>query len=207
MGDVAASGGYYIACAADTIVAQPNTITGSIGVFGLLFNAQKMFNTKLGVTFDTVKTGKFAGMGTMTRPLSAAEKDIIQHQVERIYDTFISHVADGRKMTKADVDSIGQGRVWSGTDAKRLGLVDVLGGINTAIKIAARMAKIENYRIQSLPEQKEFFQQLMEDFSTETSVAITKKQLGESYKYYDQVQSLLKMQGIQARLPFEIEIY
>ncbi len=207
MGDVAASGGYYISCAADTIVAEPNTITGSIGVFGLLFNAQNLFNHKLGITFDTVKTGKFAALGSITRPLSAAEKEIIQQQVERVYDTFLSHVADGRKMSKADVDSIGQGRVWSGTDAKRLGLVDVLGGVDDAIKIAARMAKLDTYRTISLPEQKEFFQQLLEDFSTETSVGISKKQLGESYKYYNKVQSLLKMQGLQARLPFEIEMY
>ena len=207
MGDVAASGGYYISCAADSIVAQPNTITGSIGVFGLLFNAQKMFNNKLGITFDTVRTGKFANMGSITRPLSASEKEIIQQQVERIYDTFLSHVADGRKMNKASVDSIGQGRVWSGTDAKRLGLVDALGGINTAIEIASRMAKLETYRTVALPEQKDFLQKILEDFSTETSSSITKKELGEGYKYYNQIQSLLKMNGIQARLPFEIEVY
>ncbi len=207
MGDVAASGGYYISCAADTIVAQPNTITGSIGVFGLLFNAQKMFNNKLGITFDTVRTGKFSELGTITRPLSGAEKEIIQNQVERIYDTFLSHVADGRKMKKTDVDSIGQGRVWSGTDAKHLGLVDELGGLNTAIDIAARMAKLDSYRTVSLPEQKEFLQKLMEDFSSETSTSITQKELGESYKYYNRIQSLLKMKGIQARLPFEIEVF
>lgn len=207
MGDVAASGGYYISCAADTIVAQPNTITGSIGVFGLLFNAQKMFNHKLGITFDTVKTGKFSDLGSMTRPLTASEKEIIQHEIERIYDTFLSHVSEGRKLSKADVDSIGQGRVWSGTDAKRLGLVDSLGGINTAVTIAARMAKLDNYRTIALPEQKEFLQKLLEDFSSETSATITKNQLGESYKYYNRIQSMLKMQGIQARLPFEIEMY
>jgi protease-4 len=207
MGDVAASGGYYIACAADTIVAEPNTITGSIGVFGLLFNTQNLFNHKLGITFDTVKTNKFADLPSMTRPLNAAEKEIIQQQVERIYDTFLSHVAEGRKMSKADVDSIGQGRIWSGTDAKRLGLVDVLGGVDKAIEIAAKMAKLDSYRTVSLPEQKDFFQKLMEDFSTETSAAVAKKQLGESYKYYSQIQSLLKIRGIQARLPFEIEMY
>ncbi len=207
MGDVAASGGYYISCAADTIVAQPNTITGSIGVFGLMFNAQKMFNNKLGITFDTVKTGKFAELGSLTRPLSASEKEIIQQQVERIYETFITHVADGRKMDKANVDSIGQGRVWSGTDAKRLGLVDVLGGLDKAVEIAARLAKLETYRTIALPEQKEFLQKLMEDFSEDASVAISKRQLGESYKYYNQLQSLLRTKGIQARLPFEIEVY
>lgn len=207
MGDVAASGGYYIACPADVIVAEPNTITGSIGVFGLLFNAQKMFDHKLGITFDTVNTGRFSGIGSMTRPLTGAEKELIQKQIERVYDTFLSHVSDGRKMSKAAVDSIGQGRIWSGTDAKKLGLVDVLGGINMAVEIAAKMAKLDDYRTITLPEQKEFFQKLLEDFSTETSVLIAKHQLGESYKYYSQVQSLLKMQGIQARLPYEIEFY
>src|SRR6185295_7386768 len=112
MGDVAASGGYYISCAADTIVAQPNTITGSIGVFGLLFNMQKMFNNKLGITFDTVKTGRYADLGSATRPITAEERAIIQKQVERIYDTFTGIVADGRHLDKAYVDSIGQGRVW-----------------------------------------------------------------------------------------------
>ncbi len=207
MGDVAASGGYYISCAADTIVAEPNTITGSIGVFGLLFNAQKLFNNKLGITFDTVKTGKYADLGSITRPLNPAEKEIIQEQVERIYDTFISHVSEGRKMTKEEVDNIGQGRVWSGTDAKRLGLVDVLGGVNTAVEIAARMAHLDTYRTIALPEQKEFFEQLMEDLSTETSSSAIKKELGDSYKYYGRIQSLLNMQGIQARLPYEIEMY
>ncbi|MCX6290853.1 MAG: signal peptide peptidase SppA [Bacteroidetes bacterium] len=207
MGDLAASGGYYISCAADSIVAEPGTITGSIGVFGLLFNAQKMFNNKLGITFDTVKTGKFSGIGSMTRPMTAQEKEIIQLEVERIYDTFITHVAEGRKMNKADVDSIGQGRVWSGTDAKQLGLVDALGGINTALDIAARMAKLGQYRVISLPEQKDFLQKLLEDYSTDVSESVAKKQLGESYKYYNRIQSMLKMQGIQARLPFEIEMY
>jgi len=207
MGDVAASGGYYISCAADTIVAQPNTIKGSIGVFGLLFNTQKMFNNKLGITFDTVKTGKYSGIGSITRPMTAAEKAIIQQQVERIYDTFLSHVSEGRNMSKEAVDSIGQGRVWSGSDAKKLGLVDVLGGVNTAVKIAARMAKLEHYRTVALPEQKEFFQKLLEDLSTETKVNFAKEQLGESYKYYQRIQSMLKMEGIQARLPYEIEVY
>jgi protease-4 len=207
MGDVAASGGYYIACAADTIVAQPNTITGSIGVFGLLFNTQKMFSNKLGITFDTVKTGKYADIGSITHPMSPAEKEIIQQQVEHIYDVFLSHVSEGRKMDKASIDSIGQGRVWSGTDAKALGLVDVLGGINTATDIAAHMAKLDHYRTVALPEQKEFFKKLMEDLSTGVGESYTKEKLGESYTYYKRIESLLKMQGIQARMPFDVDIY
>jgi protease-4 len=207
MGDVAASGGYYISCAADTIVAEPNTITGSIGVFGLLFNAQKMFNNKLGITFDTVKTGRFAGIGSATHPLSQEERDIIQKEIERIYDTFLTHVSDGRKISKAEVDSMAQGRVWSGLDAKRLGLVDVIGGINTAIEIAAKKAKLDNYRTVALPEQEEFLQKLLDEFSTEASAKALEKNLGESYQYYQHLTSLFKQKGILARMPFEVEIY
>ncbi len=207
MSDVAASGGYYIACAADTIVCEPNTITGSIGVFGLLFNAQKLLNNKLGLTFDTVKTGRFAGIGTPTRPLTPEERDIVQEEVERIYDTFISHVANGRNISKAEVDSLGQGRVWSGIDAKRLGLVDVLGGINTAIEIAAKKANLDNYRTISLPEGEDVLKKLIEDFSDDVSAGVTGKNFGTAYDYYFQVHSLLNQQGVLARMPFEINFH
>jgi len=207
MGDVAASGGYYISCGADAIVAEPNTITGSIGVFGLLFNTQKMFNNKLGITFDTVKTGRFADLGNTTRPLSQEERDIIQRQVERIYDTFITHVSEGRNVSKALVDSMGQGRVWSGVDAKRLGLVDELGGINVAIELAAKKAKLDNYRTIALPEQEDFVSKLVEDFSTKMSTKAIQENLGESYQYYQHLTSLLKQKGVLARMPFEVEIY
>src|SRR5205814_6840204 len=138
--------GYYISCAADTIVAEPNTITGSIGVFGVLMNTQKLFNHKLGITFDTVKTGAHADLFSLTRPLTEDEKGILQAEIEKIYDTFITRVSEGRHIDKAMVDSIGQGRVWSGTDAKKIGLVDVIGGIDKAIEIAAHMAKADKYR-------------------------------------------------------------
>lgn len=207
MGDVAASGGYYISCAADSIVAEPNTITGSIGVFGLLFNSQKLFNNKLGITFDTVKTGRYADIGSTTRPMTADEREIIQKQVERIYDRFTGIVADGRKIDKAYVDSIGQGRVWSGIDALRLGLVDKLGGLEDAIAVAAKMAKLDNYRTVSLPEQKPFFEKLMEDISAESSVSVIQAELGENYKYYRELKSIMNMQGVQARMPYRLEIY
>lgn len=207
MGDVAASGGYYISCAADTIVAEPNTITGSIGVFGLLFNTQKLFNNKLGITFDTVKTGRYSDIGSGTRPMTNDERAIIQKQIERIYDRFTGIVADGRKIEKSWVDSIGQGRVWSGTDAKRIGLVDKLGGLDVAIAVAARMAKLETYRTVQLPEQKPFFEKLMEDFSTESSVSAIRRELGDHYSYYRDVKSLMDMHGVQARMPYRIEIY
>ena len=206
MGDYAASGGYYIACAADTIVARPNTITGSIGVFGLLFNTQNMFKNKLGITFDSVKTGKYADIGTMNRPMKDNERAIIQGEVEKVYDTFISHVANGREMTKEDVDNIGQGRVWSGADAKRLGLVDVLGGLNDAISIAAKKANLTTYRTIALPEQKEFFEKLVEDLNAEAKVYFAKQQLGESYLYFGMFNDLAKQKGIVAKIPFMIEI-
>jgi protease-4 len=206
MGDYAASGGYYISCAADTIVARPNTITGSIGVFGLMFNAQDMFKNKLGITFDGDKTGKYADLGDMSRPMSDEERAIIQEEVEKIYDTFITHVSEGRNISKAAVDSIGQGRVWTGTDAKRLGLVDVLGGLNDAIEIAAKKANLTTYRTIALPEQKEFFEQIMEDLNTEVSTSFTKQQLGESYIYYQKLNELVNEKGILAKLPISIEI-
>ncbi len=206
MGDYAASGGYYISCAADTIVARPNTITGSIGVFGLMFNAREMFKNKLGITFDGDKTGKYADLGDMSRPMSDEERAIIQEEVEKIYDTFITHVSEGRNISKAAVDSIGQGRVWTGTDAKRLGLVDVLGGLNDAIEIAAKKANLTTYRTIALPEQKEFFEQIMEDLNTEVKTSFTKQQLGESYIYYQKLNELVNEKGILAKLPISIEI-
>ena len=206
MGDVAASGGYYIACAADTIVCQPNTITGSIGVLGVLFNMQKMFSNKLGITFDTVKTGRFADILNQTRPLTEEEKRIATAEVERIYNEFLEHVAEGRNIAKANVDSMGQGRVWSGTDAKRLGLIDVLGGMDDAMKIAARMAKIDEYKILSLPEHKDFFSRILESLSAESRADGLKTELGDAYPYYKQVKDILKMRGMQARMPMEIII-
>jgi len=206
MGDYAASGGYYIACAADKIVAQPTTITGSIGVFGLLFNAQKMFNNKLGITFDSVRTGKYANIGSTFYPMTTEERAIIQESVEKIYDTFITHVSEGRKMDKSAVDSVGQGRVWSGTDAKALGLVDEIGGLDAAIEIAAKLAKLDKHRTISLPEQKDFMKQIMEDFGEEAKISAVKNELGAAYTYYNEVESLVNMEGVQARLPFSITI-
>ncbi|PCH64732.1 MAG: signal peptide peptidase SppA [Bacteroidetes bacterium] len=206
MGNVAASGGYYIACAADTIVANPITITGSIGVLGIIFNAQKFFSNKLGITFDGVKTNEHSDLGSMVRPLTEGEKRIIQDEIERIYDVFITHVAEDRELTKAEVDSIGQGRVWSGIDAKRIGLIDVFGGLETAIELAASMADIEDYRILELPKQKDPFEKFLQELTGEVQTTLLKHQLGDNYKYYKQLQALPKMNGIQARIPYEIEI-
>ena len=165
MGDVAASGGYYIACHADTIVANSTTITGSIGVFGLLMNTQKLMKNKLGITIDTVRTNQYADMGSMYRSLTIKERNIIQKSVEDIYDTFITHVSEGRSMSKEAVDAIGQGRVWTGTDARDLGLIDVLGGLEDAIDIAANMANLDNCRISSLPKQIDPMEELIKDLT------------------------------------------
>ncbi len=207
MGDVAASGGYYISCAADTIVAQPNTITGSIGVFGILYNAKRFLNNKLGITFDTVKTGKYADLGSAVRPMTGPEHAIIQRSVEKVYDTFISRVSEGRHISKADVDSIGQGRVWSGVDAIKIHLVDVLGGIDKAIEIAARMGKVTKYHIISLPEQKEPWVEFLDNLTDDTESSLVKHQVGDAYKYYQQLQSVLKQNGIEARMEYDLDIY
>lgn len=206
MGDVAASGGYYISCAADSIVAQPNTITGSIGVFGVLMNAQKFINNKLGITVDTVKTNRFADLGTPLRPLTPVERDIVQNGVNEIYFEFISKVAEGRGMTTDQVDSIGQGRVWSGEDALQIGLVDKLGGIEDAIAIAARMAELENYRVVEYPAKKDPMQKMIEDFTGKGEEALLQHRLGHYYEYVKDVEDLMKMEGVQARLPYQIYI-
>ena len=206
MGDVAASGGYYIACGADSIFAQPTTITGSIGVFGILPNMQKFFNDKLGITFDGVKTSRFADLGTVSRPLTDAEKMIIQQEVNKIYDTFTKKVADGRKRSQVYIDSIGQGRVWSGTEALQNGLVDRLGDINDAIASAARKAKLKDYKIVSYPAQVDPFKSLFNDSSDKVRTYFAKRELGDNFTYYEQLKATLKISGIQARMPYSITI-
>lgn len=206
MGDVAASGGYYISCAADKIYAQPNTITGSIGVFGMMPNIQGLLTQKLGINIDTVNTNKHSDMGTMYRPVSEMERAHVQRGVENIYDVFIGRVADGRGMSKSEVDSIGQGRVWSGVDALKIKLVDELGGIDDAIAYASKKAKLDNYTIESLPKQKDPFEDFFKEMSEETETKLMQNQLGKHYQYVQHVKSLLKMKGVQARLPYDFII-
>ena len=206
MGDVAASGGYYIACAADTIVASPSTITGSIGVFGLLFNMKELVNNKIGIQVETVNTNEHADALSQFKDLNEFERMKIQAEVESIYDIFISHVAEGRNMTKADVDSIGQGRVWAGEDAIKIGLVDIFGGLNKAIEIAAEKAKLKNYKIREYPAQKDFMEKLMEDFSLKMQSNILENELGDAYIYYNHLDKILNLEGTQARLPYSIMI-
>ena len=206
MGDVAASGGYYIACAADSIFAQPNTITGSIGVFGIIPNMQKFFNNKLGITFDRVKTAEFADLGSISRPLTDGERLIIQKEVNRIYNSFTKRVADGRKKDQAYIDKIGQGRVWSGTEALQNGLVDRLGNINDAIRSAAKMAKVTDYKTVAYPIQKDPFESLFDSSEDKLKDYFAKKEMGEQYLYYQKLKSALQYTGIQARLPYTISV-
>ncbi len=207
MGDYAASGGYYIACAANKIIASPTTITGSIGVFGMIPNLQKLFNNKLGITIDTVMTNKNAISISGNRPLSTYQEKVIQNQIERIYSTFIGHVADGRKMSVSQVDSIGQGRVWSGFDAKRIGLIDDFGGIDKAVEEAVKLAKLSEYKVIEYPIQKDFFQQIIKSLSGEdASAKMLQKELGENYTFYKTLKSISSMKNIQARLPFVINL-
>lgn len=206
MGDLAASGGYYISAAADSIFAQPNTITGSIGVFGIIPNMQGFFNDKLGVTFDVVKTGEFADLGSINRPLTAQEEAIIQRSVNKIYDTFTKKVADGRDKSQSYIDSIGQGRVWTGSQALELGLVDKLGGIEDAITAAASKANIEEYKIVTYPAISDPFEALLGNSKDRISQWFLKKELGVAYPVYQQSKEMLEQTGIQARLPYTITI-
>lgn len=206
MGDVAASGGYYISCAANKIFASPNTITGSIGVFGIIPNMQQFFNKDLGVTFDEVKTNPYADYIPTTRPMTDSEKGFLTRDIENIYGTFVKHVSEGRKISEAQVDSIGQGRVWSGIDAKRIGLIDEFGGLNDAVAEAAKLAKLEKYTVINLPDQKDFFTKLMESFNGESRISMVKKELGPAYQYLAYLESMSKMQGIQALMPMMITI-
>jgi len=206
MGNVAASGGYYISCGADKIIADPTTITGSIGVFGLIPNFQKFFNNKLGITFDAVKTNENSDFPSVTKPLSEYQYHIIQVEVDKIYETFINHVANGRNMTNEEVNEIAQGRVWSGADAVKIGLVDELGGLDDAILKAVDLAALEDYRLIELPKQKELFEQIMEDILGETKLKFLEKELGKNYRYYNYIKEVNQIKGVQARLPFEIDI-
>ncbi|WP_298737622.1 signal peptide peptidase SppA [uncultured Chitinophaga sp.] len=207
MGDYAASGGYYISCMADSIFAEPNTLTGSIGVFAVLPNLQGFFKNKLGITFDGVKTGQYADLGTATRPLTPTEQQFIQNAIDSIYSTFKSRVAAGRKLSPAVVDSIAQGRVWSGVQAKELGLVDRLGGLNEAIAAAAKMAKISSYRLREYPDVKDPIEKLLSSLGNKTSASMVKKELGEHYTIYQQIKRIKEMSGeAQARLPFDLII-
>jgi len=206
MGNLAASGGYYIACAADSIVANPTTLTGSIGVFGLIPNANELIDGKLGIKNEVVKTNKLSDMPSLTRALTDEEEQIMQEMVENVYSTFVSHVAEGRNMTYEQVDAIGQGRVWTGENALKLGLVDKLGNLDDAIAIAKNMAKLDTYRVVKLPKETDPIEELMKGFSTKMKMSILEKELGSAVKYYKSLESIKNSSGIMARIPHGLEL-
>lgn len=208
MGDYAASGGYYISAAADSIFADPTTLTGSIGVFGLIPSFQKLFNDKLGIHFDAVKTSKFADMDVdMDRPLSEEEKGIIQGGVNKIYQVFLQRVAEGRKIDVAQVDSIGQGRVWTGEQAVKLKLVDRVGTLDQAIAAAAKKAKLEKYRISEYPRMKDPFASIWSTSKDKIKMWMLEDEMGDYVKYLKELKRISQQSGIQARIPYLVEIY
>ncbi|MNG80999.1 Protease 4 [compost metagenome] len=208
MGDVAASGGYYIAAAADSIFAEPTTITGSIGVFGVIPNFQNLMNNKIGVHYDGVKTGKFADlMTTFDRPLTAEERDIIQREVDKVYTTFTKVVSEGRKMPLANVDSIGQGRVWTGVQGLSNKLVDRLGNLDVAIQAAAKKANLSKYKVSQYPAKEDPFTSILNNSKEKVQAWVAKEQMGEYYRYFDVMRKATAQSGVQARLPYTVEIH
>lgn len=207
MSDYAASGGYYLAMACDTIVSQPTTITGSIGVFSVLFDLSSFLDSKLGITFDEVKTGDIGGL-SVTRPLTAVEKSIWQRRTEDIYDSFTAKAAEGRGMSVNELKKVASGRVWTGVQAKERGLVDVLGNFNDAVAIAADKADVsQDYKLKYYPIQKSFIEEWLLEMEENAATRQLKNQLGEHFKAYEQLKKLKEYQGSQARLPYEIMIH
>lgn len=205
MGNLAASGGYYIACPANYIFAQPNTITGSIGVFGMLPNIEKLMTEKLGITADQVITNKHSDIGNTMRPMSEREKEFIQKQVDDFYEVFVTRVADGREnLSIEDVKKIGEGRVWSGISSVDLGLVDEIGGLNDAVNKAVELAELDEYRIVEYPRKKDFMERLLEDFNMSISQNIMENTIGENYKLFKIMENVKNMEGIQARMYYDI---
>ena len=207
-GDVAASGAYYLSCKADSIFALPGTITGSIGVFSVIPNLQSFFNNKLGITFDGVKTAPEAEGLSVTKPLSPAQKNFIQSEIDTIYHSFKARVADGRGKPIEYVDSIGQGRVWSGSRGLALGLVDRIGTLQDAIDCAARMANTKDYRLKEYPEPRSFLDRFLGGYKGAISTKAMKEELGEEgYHTYITIKKVKAMVGVtQARMPFDLII-
>ena len=205
MGDYAASGGYYISCNADYIIAEPNTITGSIGVFGMVPSVQNFLKNKVGVTIDRVNTNQHSDYGGIMRPMDELESERLQASIEDIYGTFTKRVADGRHLDVAYVDSIGQGRVWAGIDALKLGLVDKLGNIDDAVAKAAELANLDKYVVCEYPVQKDWFTLLfnMKDDAVDAAV---RQRMGQFYYIFDGVQQVLGQEGVQARMPMTLVI-
>jgi protease IV len=207
MGNVAASGGYYISAAAHKIYAEPTTITGSIGVLGMIPNLEKTMENKLGITYDYAQTNKNSNFMTPFRPLTSQQREVIKGYIEDVYDTFVNHVMEGRGMSYEEVDEIGQGRVWIGTDARNIGLVDEIGGLDEAVQAAVELADLETYSIREYPVQKDFFQELMDQLMGKASVeAKIRAELGDDYRLYQYLRYWKNATGVQARMPFDIHM-
>lgn len=206
MGDYAASGGYYLAMGCDSIVAEPTTITGSIGVFSVLFDLSNFLDNKIGITFDEVKSGEVGELVTFTRPLTPYERAIWQKSTDRIYDSFTSKAAEGRDMNVEELRKVASGRVWSGTQAKQKGLVDVLGNFDEAVRIAAEKAGIENdYKLRFYPKYKSFIEEWLEGAENAAKIYAIQEELGPNYHLYREVMKMKRLQGTQARMPFELK--
>ena len=208
-GDYAASGGYYIAMASDAIYAQPNTLTGSIGVFGMIPNLENTFKNKLGITFDTVKTSKYAAMNGVLIAFSDDEGKIIQQSIDSTYEKFLSRVAQCRHKTRDEVHAVAQGRIWLGTKGKEIGLVDEIGGLEEAIKAAASKAQLKDYKTVEYPKFKNALQKFVENLtgdkpSDDMTQSAIKRELGEYYPYYEQFKKMQNMKGPQMRVPFMV---
>lgn len=212
MGNVAASGGYYISCAADTIVAEPTTLTGSIGIFGMFFSGEKLIKDKIGINTNVVKTNDHSDFGgsyplpipISSRPLTDYEKNVLQNYVNQGYETFLSRVMAGRGLSHDKLHQIAQGRVWTGEDAKALGLVDVLGGLEDAIQIAAHQAGIEKYNLVEYPVIKSPFEELITELTGSIKTQIMQEELGSFYYTWQQIKNILNNQGLMARIPYDI---
>ena len=205
MGDYAASGGYYIACMADKILAQPNTITGSIGIFGVIPNVSGL-NDKLGITYDGVKTNKMSDFISVTRAFKPEERSLMQNYVNRGYELFVKRCAEGRKMKPEQIKAIAEGRVWTGEDAIKIGLVDKIGGLNDAVKIAVDKAKLKSYNISEYPVKEDFATKFMKNFTKDIQTSLLKSQLGDQYNAFVQIRNLDKINGIQARMSYDLII-
>ncbi len=209
MSDVAASGGYYMAMACDTIVAQPNTITGSIGIFGLMFNIEDFMSKKIGVTFDRVTTSAHADWPTITHEMTDFEKSRIQKYVDEGYENFTAKAAEGRKMPVEKLKELAKGRVWSGNEAKENGLVDILGGLDDAVEVAANAANLEkgDYRVRYYPAKKDMLEDIINKLTGNIEEKALQNKLGELTQYASLYQKLVNMRGLQTRLPFEFNIH
>ncbi len=205
MGDYAASGGYYISCNASKIIAQPNTLTGSIGIFGMFPNFEGL-TKKVGLSYDNVKTNKMADFGDATRPMREDEKAVVQNFVERGYDLFLTRCSEGRGIPKDSLDLIAQGRVWTGEQALKIGLVDALGNLDTAIAEAAKLAKLEDYALRGFPKKEDFWSSFLSDQKEEMTTKALKEYLGSDYNLFKTIKEIKEQDFIQARMPYDIDI-